>query len=206
MPVTLETLMRFCGDNSSRYSPPVPWVHDGWTYATNGSICVRVPRVIECPAVIFDPPPAQNLEWGLKRVRRIALPAEPPPAKTVACEECGGKGKRPTTLECEECEGDGDVTCDACGHDHDCERCGGKGEVKGPSGPCADCGGTGQVPRRYVAVRTSPGFGLSDHYARLLVEAGVREVRTAKGNRTMAYFALDDAEGIVTLRNDGDTT
>jgi hypothetical protein len=37
----------FCDATPCRYDLSTPWTHDGWTYATDGRICIRVPASLQ---------------------------------------------------------------------------------------------------------------------------------------------------------------
>lgn len=202
MPITIETLMKFCGDKDGRYTLSVPWQHDGYTYATDGRVCVRVPRLLECPTLppsTFGPPPAHNLGWSDPLGARIKLPAEPPPVKMVECYGCRGKGTAPQTIDCEACNGTGIVECEHCGGDMECDECDGDGGIDGSEVMCDVCHGSGNAATAYVAVQVHREHGISDRYTRLLMECSVREVRKVANNKGAVHFAFDDVRGIQML-------
>lgn len=103
-------LKKFCGTDTWRTYLHEPFSRDEYTYATNGHIIVRVPRVAEigevprilAPEKIFAPLPADG--W---RTLRVALPPAAPPKECGACydgyeHDCPG-----CTCECYECKGTG---------------------------------------------------------------------------------------------------
>lgn len=102
-------LQEFCSD---RKFIDRPWSRDGYTYATNGVIIVRVPFV----KGVEDNPSAPSLkelsfdrevtEWLTPQIEKV----EP--------------------IECSECDGKGYYTCQECGtEDIFCKNCGGKGAL-----------------------------------------------------------------------------
>lgn len=135
-------LKRFCAtEEHHRFQTQEPFsLGDGWLYATNGRVAVRVPS--NDPAAEGRKLPksiAEFAQWAAGE--SAALPI--PDVMTLPfdpCSECGGKGKTPERRECSTCEGEGDVECDM-GHYHPCEDCGGKGycTIKGRVIDCPDC-------------------------------------------------------------------
>ena len=49
MTLTPEDLQRFCSDDESRPSICHPFSQEKWTYATDGRLLIRVPRLAEVP-------------------------------------------------------------------------------------------------------------------------------------------------------------
>ncbi len=128
-------LMPFCEkDKNCRYPMNEPWVHDGWKYATDARIIVRVPT--DEPTSIFEgkgnsPPSAFRLSWPTPD----ATGWQPWPELRLlvaegfcrACDGLGGSG------ECEPCrgaglvpDGYGETECDSCdgtGKKTECPTC-----------------------------------------------------------------------------------
>lgn len=103
----------FCSTDPVRPYLHKPFSRGEWTYATNGHICVRVPRRLDAPEQ--DNPNAEKLfdtisASAMRLLRSIAFPE----LISRECECCGGRG---TVHDCPDC---------AC----DCESCGGDGEVQ----------------------------------------------------------------------------
>lgn len=111
-------LKQFCGTELTRYYLNEPWTRDGFTYATNGHILVRVPARHD----IEDQPKAPDITkmpWPNGVVEFIDAPRMVlPPVSLRKCEECGG---RRFEHECPDCE----CACELCA----CELCDGTGEV-----------------------------------------------------------------------------
>jgi hypothetical protein len=80
-----------------------PWVLDGWRYATDGRILVRVPAA-GVPNTITIPdhhfPPAQKLFAESPAVEPIPWPTAPLVLKSIECLQCDGSGR----IGCEDCD------------------------------------------------------------------------------------------------------
>jgi hypothetical protein len=108
-------LKPFCGTDESRPYLMQPWSRDGFTYATNGHICVRVPAIDgieDCEAApnagkLFAVP----LTSELVSVTTLSLP----PERRAECSGCEGRGVKHRCPDC------------ACV----CEKCSGTKEVGG---------------------------------------------------------------------------
>ena len=111
--MTKDDLMKFCNPRKIRIS--VPWSDGEYSYATNGHIIVRVPRVASI----------KEREWP--RVDNL-FPYDNPPAWFSVSDI---KLPEVQTADCSTCNGDGIIE-----HD-DCLDCGGH--------DCVDCGGTGTI-------------------------------------------------------------
>lgn len=118
-----------------------PYRKDGFLYATDGGILVRVTddpevtdvddsgRYPDCEKLLqrhdFDPGPFVPLAFE--------RPAEPP-----ACKPCKGSGQ---VAVCPSCDGRGEF--EHYGDDYDCQHCSGSGHVAGRGKTCVDCNGSG---------------------------------------------------------------
>ena len=92
----------------------VPFSLNGHTYASNGAICVRVPRRSDIPEN-KEAPAAEKLErlpWDFSRVKFGPLP-EPEPLPDQ-CWRCAGRGHEHSCpdcrCECNLCNGSGKLT------------------------------------------------------------------------------------------------
>lgn len=114
-PDDIDYLLRSCcGTEASRYQNDRPFLFGDYVCATDGRVCVRVPRGM----VASESYGATNinltvLDWDSDRPERFALPGLPP-AKI---------------LECENCQGSGGCVC-RCSHEHDCTQCDGRGHFE----------------------------------------------------------------------------
>ena len=120
-------LTRFCDIEDSRYALDTPWVHDGWRYATDGTICVRVPAGEEP-----DSPPVFSKERKQrKRPKAYKLFTEFP-----VCSECLDALGEP--VPCDACQATGQelLECPFCGE-----------LSANPRGPvCRFCNGATTIP------------------------------------------------------------
>ncbi len=137
----IEKLKKFCGDPNYNEKIGAPWSAGEFSYATNGFILVRVPRLAGIPErentvnlkTLMDLNPEP--EEGYVEAPGIADLAIP------ECPRCKGKETSPEL--CEECDGAGVVTLGNRYHDYECtcQTCGGDGE----HGRCSKCRSTGYL-------------------------------------------------------------
>ena len=137
----IEKLKKFCGD--PRYSERIgsPWSKGKFTFATNGYILVRVPRLQEVPeredavnvgAVLkVNPEPVEGFVDG-PGIEGLDIPQ---------CPRCKGNESEPQ--EFEECDGSGVVNFENSFHEYECtcQSCDGDGELD----HCRKCHGTGYL-------------------------------------------------------------
>lgn len=115
-----KDLQKFCFEGEGRDKIKTPWTDEGYTYATNGHICIKVPALSDVPAEpypvdaekVFRETP-QPTEWFT--VPHLAKPKTP---EEIVCTDCEGTGK------------DDLNECPECGHKKDCPDCDGTGKVK----------------------------------------------------------------------------
>lgn len=134
-------LKQFCG---RRYQ--VPFTIDGWDYATDGIICVRVPSTEPVPFLDFIPPSAHQLGWDkdlgktwyfLPDLNTLPAGCESHPL----CSECDGEGFTPAYRSCPDCNGWGEVSFIVGRHEYtpDCQECDGEGRLVDYSSPKVEC-------------------------------------------------------------------
>lgn len=99
-------LQQFCSKDEERYYLLKPFSMGEWTYATNGHICVRVPRLPDI-AESDKAPKAQTL--FKERPEGYQKPNFPdlPELSDMDCPACDGRG---TEHDCDDCQ----CGCDAC--------------------------------------------------------------------------------------------
>ncbi len=113
-PLTADDLKRFCWPDIDRPTIAQPFSQGSWTYATDGRMMLRVPRLA---AVAEREDAPKNLDKNIFATNPIsekwqAVPVDLPDLST--------------NEECETCGGSGDHECH-CGHNHDCGDCKGVG-------------------------------------------------------------------------------
>jgi hypothetical protein len=143
----IEDLKKFC--ENDRYRPYLsnPFSLGDFTYATDGKVAVRVPR-LEGIGEVEDAPASIETTFAnnLKGFEQAAPVPNPPHVTNIICKAC--KGRQKVTI-CSECEGEGYRECDL-GHEHDCEDCDGNGVIGDRSGEsaveCPECEGVGRLP------------------------------------------------------------
>ena len=112
--VTLDDLKRFCiSPDDPRLGLLRPWTRDGYTWASNGHIIVRVP-------VIADIPDNTQAPDGLALFNKQPPATEWIPVPTV---------EKPGIEDCDHCDGTGLHECD-CDNEHTCGYCDGKGKCE----------------------------------------------------------------------------
>lgn len=128
MSITREQLDQFCGGNFYQ----APWHSGDFTFATNGVVLVRVPRLL-CNLPDTKRAPSIPLEW-FDPTGGVPVMATPSSSldRDESC-DC--------SIDCQECDGSGTIKCDHCGHDSECEDCLGEGVQHNKA--CSDCKGTG---------------------------------------------------------------
>lgn len=95
-----KDLLPFCSKDETRRGITQPWSQGPYTYATNGVILIRIPRIEYVPENPLAPHDVDRMFVGrmnpavMYRVDEISLPLVD--AATV-CSECGGSG-------CEDCD------------------------------------------------------------------------------------------------------
>ncbi len=179
---------------------------DGWVYASDGRIAVRVPLAdLEREDGEWELFPGIHLamgklDWACFEDPGWFFPAVLPPAEwlKVQCSECGGTGR---CRKCPECKGTGDVECPCCHQRMDCDACGLTGLRGGLSegNPCYDCGGSGVVktPLGLRAEEWPAGLIVGSRYVETLAALpGLRlDLARWKGEKFPLAFVFGDEEG-----------
>jgi len=109
MPIDQELLKQFCSHDPTRYYLMKPFSQDGYTWATNGHIMVRVAQIDGIAPfdgkAINVARPLKGIEDAQFSSRAFTLP--PAPEELDDCIKCAGRG---TEHECPDC----DCTCEYC--------------------------------------------------------------------------------------------
>jgi hypothetical protein len=195
-----ELLHKFCEPEYNKLAEP--WSYDSYSFASDGHIAIRVPRV---EGIDREPPfgfsgklpftPGVEGEW-------VDLPAyELPPKKK--CHSCKGTGMM---QKCPECDGDGSLEFSNGHHEYEveCLTCRGIGHLSGGNERCENCDGSGEEYEENF--RAVPDFGtetckinafLLDKIKDL---PGVKMFSAPTGN--MFHFRFDGGDGVaMALRN-----
>lgn len=164
MPTTLTTeqLQPFCAadDSPMRFSGIAkPFHQSGYTYATDGSVMVRIPTTeadTECTSDYRVPSNVANIlaiptkvGRGIKIVPFDFSKCSEPwpevfPENTEACPMCNGTGHK-------------EAECDHCGHKHPCHA----------AGDCKKCRGSGVIESMVIA-----GRSINCRYATMIAQLG----------------------------------
>lgn len=169
-------LQKFCAVHDPRNWLEKPFTEGDFTYATNGHILVRVPRLDGYPDVhekmretclkVFATNPQGSLVPG--------LPADPA-VKMIKCDVCAGSG--------EVCDGCGGWNNIKRGHEVDCDECDGTGEVE-------------SWGSNFVAVGCAH---VEPRYLRLV--KGLPNVMVyVNGEEKALYFTFDGGDGLLMPR------
>lgn len=115
-------LQRFCAIDDIRTHLMQPWHFDGWVYASNGHIAVRVPYTGDAsiPDATSRHPktiPGLFAKWCSDGADYAPMPALP---EGKVCEACGGHGFFPA-VKCLSCNGEGVIVYAA--YEYDCKAC-----------------------------------------------------------------------------------
>lgn len=142
--MTDEEMLPFCDAESTRYAIGAPFVLDGWKYATDTRVCIRVPcsepnrqsgegRFVPADKVFAGFP-----SGGFSPMGEVV-----DVKGNVVCQRCAGEG-RIDRARCRRCGGAGYVYCDHCDNENDCRECRGKGLTIGDL--CPECLGKKVIP------------------------------------------------------------
>ena len=147
-------ITKFCTTNDPRHYLHKPMRHDGFLYATNGHVAVRI---ADDPAIEGGPMP-QNLQNGI--LQKMVDDTEdrtwqPVPVIDKAslrdCAYCNGTGCAKT---CPACDGEGEF--EHFGDWYDCKRCETTGQVAAGSAndstTCSYCFGSGHDASQSVEI------------------------------------------------------
>ncbi|MCK4620690.1 MAG: hypothetical protein KAT62_00605 [Desulfuromonadales bacterium] len=142
-------LLMFCHPETKSIGSP--FSVGEYTFATNGSIIVRVPRMAEFPEVNGAPEPNKLPFWDHdEQTVWDDLPAYDT-AERKPCESCQGAGKQHA---CAECDGEGEVEFSTAFSNYECEckSCLGDGFLPSGNNACSCCFGSGinlDIPVKY---------------------------------------------------------
>lgn len=138
----MTNITRFCATDSYRPWMNSPLRRDGFLYATNGHIAVRMQDDGAVYAGEHDDGKVVIALFAKCEALEYTWVAVPKVEADKICTHCGGTGK---TSACPDCDGAGEF--DYGHHTYDCQECGGTGAVPPIRGAktniCEGCCGTG---------------------------------------------------------------
>lgn len=190
-------LQQFCHPSRGGGKMSSPFSAGDYSYATNGHLIIRVPRVDDIPER-DNAPGIGPLVWKHNDIADWHdLPEyESPPAKT--CVACDGSGY---TEDCPECEGDGNVffSNDHNEYSFDCKTCDGEGVE--PSNEedgelCEDCAGTGEIKHDTIPITWGKGYINAVLMEQIKDLPGLKLSDQGDG-LTPWHFRFDGGEGLV---------
>jgi len=199
--MTLEELKKFCGRDKFRPYLMQPFSRGDHTYATDGNIIIRIPRLEEIGEVKGAPNAEKIFSENFKRADDGTQVPNAPQADLRRCRTCDRTGK---VIECSECDGDGALECDL-GHDHECEDCDGNGHIPSEDDKafdCPDCQGVGRVPDMINGIKTGVVINHRDciAYRYLMAIASFPSVQwklSGREEHDPIPFWFDGGEGMV---------
>lgn len=103
-------LSAFTGSAERRLD--LPFSRGGWTYASDASIAIRVPRIASVPEIAGTAEGIESLPWPIATgadAGWIKIPALPP-MRSIDCPECAELAGGKPSKRCGECDGRGRVT------------------------------------------------------------------------------------------------
>lgn len=154
--MTRDTLNLFCSCDDMRPNLQVPWTRDGYTYASDGRIAVRIPALADVPDVPTAPDAARLFAvWDAdvegREVVRLPDAADLPADAWVTCEECDGEAFVEARYEFRATHRCGEVTTLAA----DCPACDGEGRRMNRAMVSI---GRWRMPARHLCALRAAGF------------------------------------------------
>ena len=188
-------LKKFCGEANRKYDFTKPFVIDGYKYATDGRIGVRV----KC-----DEPDTEEVLPKIKHLfdkdKLEYLPGrpifKPSNLEKVRCSECSS-GKVGIYAECDTCGGSGEHYCLQCDASHGCGVCFGDGQKLIRREPCTLCDKDNQIFEDIVV----DGYKLKGVYVTKLLNQVSQIAAVATGGVQVGgvpiVFEFDGGEAII---------
>jgi len=177
--MTKDELSKFVCADPTRNAICEAWSRGKFSYATDGYILVRIPRLSEIPDKETGPdvdnifPKDDPWEWFILS----EIPIEDQPI----CSSCDGVA---VDLKCPNCNGRGKYKSEK--KEYDCEECDGKGKID-----CSKCLGTGKL--------LPVGIGNSHFNYALLKKLQI--ISSCKigpmGASDPAWLKFDDGDGLL---------
>ena len=190
-------LTRFCDSETQWLSKP--FNHDGYTFASNGHMLIRVPLRDD----VVDTVPSQITMSKLPFDCEV-YPTKFPEYKPQAMKKCPACDGRKSVSTCPECDGKGEVILDSGfnGYECDCKTCNGDGYVPGDERKCEGCDGTG-----ITYVDNYPFVDIGDVRLNIKLLDKIKDLPgiilgpVDGGYRRMVHFRFDGGDGILMVMN-----
>lgn len=119
--ITIETLKRFCYAHDDRPALQQPWSDGEYTFASDGRIMLRVPRLADAP---------ENTAAPKADGVRVILATAHDALSESDWQDLPTTPEKPEPDRCENCDGDGRCNCRCCGDFHPCGKCDGEGKIE----------------------------------------------------------------------------
>lgn len=196
--MTTLNLQQFCSrSDDERKHLHQPWPQQGWMYAANGHIMIRVPSAEHAAATAtHGAASAPAMFDAAGKANYIELPSFAAPAR---CDCCAGVGQY-LKIDCPDCDGKGEFTHGT--HLYDCQRCLGDGIIRAAEGEvgatmqdCPKCFGIGVLRGTFVPVGD---VGYDSVYLSWIAKLPNARVCT-NGEKAM-HFVFDGGEGLLMPR------
>ena len=194
----IETLKKFCHDDATRPNIATPWSAGEHSYATDGHILIRVPRLEDVPERDDVPAPDELFkipeppEWFA--LADMALPAQESTEKT--CPDCNGATAieaKEEGYDCPECDGGGTVEFDNRYSDYevDCKTCSGGGKIK----KCEPCKSAGKITTQNMQPTQVGNAHFQLRYLLLLKGLPGCKLGPSAKDKDVASFTFDGGDG-----------
>lgn len=186
-------LENFCIPEETRPYVKTPYNQGGYTYSSDGSIIVRVPKIDGYPDGTKERyPDCSKLPWKHQEISDWHDMPEFSISKRK-CPGCAGTGK---TSPCKECDGEGWVVYDTKfnSYEWECKSCKGEGVSPGGKNTCESCHGSGEeIENTRVHFI---GGDLSARYLHL-IKTELTGVKFGTIEKDVLCFNFDGGEGIL---------
>ncbi len=188
---SVSDMQRFCAKEKTNFRLGEPFRIDGYLYATNGHILIRVKSE-----------GTNTVRAGIPDVRGLVKPRPVGAMKavgkiegTASCSQCDGLGMIGPAGECDECHGRGDELCGCCDNYTVCKKCDGSGKLDGAE-KCGRCNGTGDIQVEHVDIGVEDGAIRHDVFDLLNSLPGLRIQKKIKDKSQYVYFSFDGGDGV----------
>jgi hypothetical protein len=166
-------LQQFCGDDETRPYLMKPFTRNGYTWATNGHILVRVAARADALPIEKDVNTEKVIEGiGNATFHRPSFQLPPAPTEAGVCPDCDGRG---AAHDCPDCE------CT-------CQKCNGRGDLD---------------VEKMTSTTIGPKFYNLHYVRMILSLPGIElSVVATKPKFAVMFFRFDEGVGCVMNRSD----